>query len=182
MQADLWQLDLWQHLYRLLRIQWNARHWNGELHRKRGMECAGHYWWGPSLSLCVSLFLSLSVSLYFSLSLSLSLSLYKSKNTTVSFVRWNLHTIQPHKLYWTQWYTITVKILFFNRKFNTKKYLKLKKSTPVTRRVENYDCCPNNYTMLDFYLHVQRKPLYYVINLITPTSIITLISIVGFFR
>ncbi|CAJ0574783.1 unnamed protein product, partial [Mesorhabditis spiculigera] len=51
----------------------------------------------------------------------------------------------------------------------------------VTRRVEKYACCPNNYTLLDFYLHIQRKPLYYVINLITPTSIITIISIVGFF-
>uniref|UniRef100_A0A1I7XT94 Neur_chan_LBD domain-containing protein n=1 Tax=Heterorhabditis bacteriophora TaxID=37862 RepID=A0A1I7XT94_HETBA len=54
-------------------------------------------------------------------------------------------------------------------------------STSVERHVNKYDCCPNNYTLLEFNLDIQRKPLYYVINLITPTSIITLISIVGFF-
>ncbi|VDL73823.1 unnamed protein product [Nippostrongylus brasiliensis] len=53
--------------------------------------------------------------------------------------------------------------------------------TSVERQVNHYDCCPNNYTLLEFNLAIQRKPLYYVINLITPTSIITLISIVGFF-
>nr|ART34954.1 MPTL1 [Haemonchus contortus]ART34955.1 MPTL1 [Haemonchus contortus]ART34956.1 MPTL1 [Haemonchus contortus]ART34959.1 MPTL1 [Haemonchus contortus] len=53
--------------------------------------------------------------------------------------------------------------------------------TTVERHVNHYDCCPNNYTLLEFHLNIQRKPLYYVINLITPTSIITLISIVGFF-
>ncbi|ETN71006.1 Neurotransmitter-gated ion-channel ligand binding domain protein [Necator americanus] len=54
--------------------------------------------------------------------------------------------------------------------------------TSVHRLVNHYACCPNNYTLLEFHLDIQRKPLYYVINLITPTSIITLISIVGFFR
>ncbi|CAI4232764.1 unnamed protein product [Auanema sp. JU1783] len=54
-------------------------------------------------------------------------------------------------------------------------------STYVERHVNKYDCCPNNYTLLEFHLRIQRKPLYYIINLITPTSIITLISIVGFF-
>lgn len=55
---------------------------------------------------------------------------------------------------------------------------------PITvhRRELKYACCPNNYTLLELDLFVQRKPLYYVINLIAPTSIITFISIVGFFR
>ena len=48
--------------------------------------------------------------------------------------------------------------------------------------MKKYNCCPNNYTLLELHLFVQRKPLYYVINLIAPTSIITFISIVGFFR
>ncbi|KAH7723136.1 ACR-23-like protein [Aphelenchoides avenae] len=54
-------------------------------------------------------------------------------------------------------------------------------STDVMRRVEKFKCCPNNYTLLDFYLHIQRKPLFYLVNLIVPTSVITLIAIVGFF-
>ncbi|CAJ0566268.1 unnamed protein product, partial [Mesorhabditis spiculigera] len=53
--------------------------------------------------------------------------------------------------------------------------------TEVERKENKYDCCPNNYTLLTFAIHIQRKPLYYVINLILPTSIITIISIVGFF-
>ncbi|CAD6196079.1 unnamed protein product [Caenorhabditis auriculariae] len=54
-------------------------------------------------------------------------------------------------------------------------------SSRVQRVQHKYECCPNKYTLLEFYLKIQRKPLYYIINLITPTSIITLISIVGFF-
>ncbi|KAI6183746.1 Mutant ACR-23-like protein [Aphelenchoides bicaudatus] len=54
-------------------------------------------------------------------------------------------------------------------------------NTDVYRREQKYACCPNNYTLLEFGIHIQRKPLYYLINLILPTTIITLISIVGFF-
>ncbi|KAL3110447.1 hypothetical protein niasHT_019308 [Heterodera trifolii] len=39
----------------------------------------------------------------------------------------------------------------------------------------------DNYTLLEFKLHIQRRPLFYLVNLIIPTSIITLIAIVGFF-
>lgn len=55
-------------------------------------------------------------------------------------------------------------------------------SFTVARINRKFDCCPNNYTILELSLTVQRKPLYYLINLVTPTSIITFISIVGFFR
>ncbi|KAI6228458.1 Acetylcholine receptor subunit alpha-type des-2 [Aphelenchoides besseyi] len=44
-----------------------------------------------------------------------------------------------------------------------------------------YTCCPNNYTLLEFGIHIQRKPTYVLTNLIAPTSLITLIAIVGFF-
>uniref|UniRef100_A0A8R1HK45 Uncharacterized protein n=1 Tax=Caenorhabditis japonica TaxID=281687 RepID=A0A8R1HK45_CAEJA len=54
-------------------------------------------------------------------------------------------------------------------------------STNVIRHENKYECCPNNYTLLEFRLTIQRKPLYYIINLIIPTSIITFISIIGFF-
>jgi hypothetical protein len=53
--------------------------------------------------------------------------------------------------------------------------------TKVIRSEIKFDCCANNYTLLDFYIHVQRKPLFYLVNLIAPTGIITLIAIVGFF-
>ncbi|CAI2354322.1 unnamed protein product [Caenorhabditis sp. 36 PRJEB53466] len=53
--------------------------------------------------------------------------------------------------------------------------------THVAREEKKYSCCPNNYTMLYYDLVIQRKPLYYVLNLIAPTAVITFISIVGFF-
>ncbi|KAI1727345.1 neurotransmitter-gated ion-channel ligand binding domain-containing protein [Ditylenchus destructor] len=54
-------------------------------------------------------------------------------------------------------------------------------STDVLRREEKFQCCENNYTLLDFHINIQRKPLFYLVNLIIPTSVITLIAIVGFF-
>ncbi|KAL3110445.1 hypothetical protein niasHT_019306 [Heterodera trifolii] len=54
-------------------------------------------------------------------------------------------------------------------------------STEVSRREVKFACCENNYTLLEFKLHIQRRPLFYLVNLIIPTSIITLIAIVGFF-
>lgn len=56
-----------------------------------------------------------------------------------------------------------------------------KQSLSAIRRELKYACCPNNYTNLEFMLDIKRKPLFYLVNLIIPTCIITLISIVGFF-
>jgi hypothetical protein len=53
--------------------------------------------------------------------------------------------------------------------------------TSVKRKEVKYSCCPNKYTLLKLTLHLRRKPLFYLVNLIIPTSIITLIAIVGFF-
>uniref|UniRef100_A0A914V8S2 Uncharacterized protein n=1 Tax=Plectus sambesii TaxID=2011161 RepID=A0A914V8S2_9BILA len=49
------------------------------------------------------------------------------------------------------------------------------------RQEIKYDCCPNNYTNLALTLRLKRKPLFYIVNLIIPSCIITGISIVGFF-
>uniref|UniRef100_A0A0N5CG89 Neur_chan_LBD domain-containing protein n=1 Tax=Strongyloides papillosus TaxID=174720 RepID=A0A0N5CG89_STREA len=54
-------------------------------------------------------------------------------------------------------------------------------STSVERKVMKYACCVNNYTLLEYTLYIQRKPLYYIVNLVAPTGIITLIAIIGFF-
>ncbi|TKR73377.1 hypothetical protein L596_020691 [Steinernema carpocapsae] len=51
----------------------------------------------------------------------------------------------------------------------------------VKRKEVKYDCCVNKYTLLEFSLLIKRKPLFYLVNLIAPTCVITLISIVGFF-
>ncbi|CEF64544.1 Neurotransmitter-gated ion-channel transmembrane domain and Neurotransmitter-gated ion-channel family and Neurotransmitter-gated ion-channel ligand-binding domain and Nicotinic acetylcholine-gated receptor, transmembrane domain-containing protein [Strongyloides ratti] len=54
-------------------------------------------------------------------------------------------------------------------------------STYVERKVMKYACCVNNYTLLEYSLYIQRKPLYYIVNLVAPTGIISLIAIIGFF-
>ncbi|VDN93453.1 unnamed protein product [Brugia pahangi] len=53
--------------------------------------------------------------------------------------------------------------------------------TAVKKKEVKYECCPNKYTLLSITLYLRRKPLFYIINLIIPTSITTLIAIVGFF-
>ncbi|KAK0402137.1 hypothetical protein QR680_016166 [Steinernema hermaphroditum] len=53
--------------------------------------------------------------------------------------------------------------------------------TIAGRREEKYECCVNKYTLLNFALLIRRKPLFYLVNLVSPTCVISLISIVGFF-
>ncbi|CAI5441634.1 unnamed protein product [Caenorhabditis angaria] len=96
---------------------------------------------------------------------------------------------QSCRLLFGSWTFDNTKIDYFL--FNTKKEIGTSNCienegwnvlTTAANRLENkYDCCPNNYTLLEFNLTIQRKPLYYIINLIIPTSIITFISIIGFF-
>ncbi|EPB74356.1 Neurotransmitter-gated ion-channel ligand binding domain protein [Ancylostoma ceylanicum] len=53
--------------------------------------------------------------------------------------------------------------------------------TAGIRNEVHYVCCPNNYTLMDFTLFLRRRPLFYLVNLVIPTFIITLIAITGFF-
>uniref|UniRef100_A0A158P9H4 Acetylcholine receptor subunit alpha-type acr-16 n=1 Tax=Angiostrongylus cantonensis TaxID=6313 RepID=A0A158P9H4_ANGCA len=55
------------------------------------------------------------------------------------------------------------------------------KSFKIYRHEYKYACCPEPWAILQASLVIQRKPLYYVVNLIIPTSIITVVSITGFF-
>ncbi|CAD5213040.1 unnamed protein product [Bursaphelenchus okinawaensis] len=54
-------------------------------------------------------------------------------------------------------------------------------SFKVHRHEYKYACCPEPWVILEASIVIRRKPLYYVVNLIIPTSIITLVSITGFF-
>ncbi|KAL7077331.1 hypothetical protein ACQ4LE_003059 [Meloidogyne hapla] len=51
----------------------------------------------------------------------------------------------------------------------------------IFRHEYKYACCPEPWVILEASIVIRRKPLYYVINLILPTSIITLVAITGFF-
>ncbi|PIO57126.1 hypothetical protein TELCIR_21471, partial [Teladorsagia circumcincta] len=46
---------------------------------------------------------------------------------------------------------------------------------------QTFKCCVNPWVLLYAHLVIRRKPLYYVINLVIPTSIITIVAITGFF-
>ena len=53
-------------------------------------------------------------------------------------------------------------------------------STPVTRHEKFYDCCPEPYVDIKFYLNIRRRTLYYGFNLIIPSLLISLMTVLGF--
>uniref|UniRef100_A0A914C3B8 Uncharacterized protein n=1 Tax=Acrobeloides nanus TaxID=290746 RepID=A0A914C3B8_9BILA len=54
-------------------------------------------------------------------------------------------------------------------------------SFKIYRHEYLYACCPKPWVILEASLILRRKPLYYVLNLLVPTSIITVVAIFGFF-
>ena len=53
-------------------------------------------------------------------------------------------------------------------------------ATKANRSVTFYDCCPEPYPDVKFVLVMQRRVLYYAINLIIPNTAITLLTLLGF--
>ena len=51
---------------------------------------------------------------------------------------------------------------------------------PVTENKLYYYCCPDSYSDITFTIHMKRKVLYYLFNLIIPTTIIVTFILVGF--
>ncbi|CAI2352280.1 unnamed protein product [Caenorhabditis sp. 36 PRJEB53466] len=51
----------------------------------------------------------------------------------------------------------------------------------IKRIEEKFVCCPEPWVLLEAVLVVRRKPLYYIVNLVIPTSVITLVAVTGFF-
>ncbi|KAK0398415.1 hypothetical protein QR680_002584 [Steinernema hermaphroditum] len=54
-------------------------------------------------------------------------------------------------------------------------------SFKIRRIEEKFVCCPEPWVLLEASLVVRRKPLYYIVNLVIPTSVITLVAVTGFF-
>lgn len=54
-------------------------------------------------------------------------------------------------------------------------------SFEVKRVEQKFVCCPEPWVLLECNLIIRRKPLYYIVNLVIPTSIITLVAVTGFF-
>ena len=49
------------------------------------------------------------------------------------------------------------------------------------RNIEKYECCPERYHDVTFYIGLKRKPLYYIYNLIMPCILLSSLSMLGFF-
>ncbi|XP_061196440.1 acetylcholine receptor subunit alpha-like 2 [Saccostrea echinata] len=52
--------------------------------------------------------------------------------------------------------------------------------TAAVRHNIYYGCCPDPYPDVTFHIHIRRNPLFYVITIIFPCSLINLLSFMGF--
>ncbi|PIO74385.1 Cation transporter family protein [Teladorsagia circumcincta] len=53
-------------------------------------------------------------------------------------------------------------------------------SSPALREVKYYKCCPEPYPTVKYFLHLRRRTLYYGFNLIIPSLLICLMTVLGF--
>jgi len=51
---------------------------------------------------------------------------------------------------------------------------------PAKRNVKQYECCPEEYIDLTFTIHIRRRSLYYVFNLIIPCALISSMALLTF--
>lgn len=51
---------------------------------------------------------------------------------------------------------------------------------PAERHVVYYNCCLDPYIDVTFYLKLERKPMFYVVHLLLPTVIVTIMAGLGF--
>lgn len=53
-------------------------------------------------------------------------------------------------------------------------------SMPAERHVLYYNCCPQPYPDVTFYVYMTRKPGFYIINILIPYFLITGVAVFGF--
>ncbi|XP_031566330.1 neuronal acetylcholine receptor subunit alpha-10-like isoform X2 [Actinia tenebrosa] len=54
-------------------------------------------------------------------------------------------------------------------------------SAPVQRNVVKYACCKYPYIDITYYIHVRRKVLFYLSNLILPSIVLTILTVFSFY-
>ena len=50
---------------------------------------------------------------------------------------------------------------------------------PVTESLTKYACCDVPFSHVTFWIELRRKPLYYVINLLVPSAIFSILTLVS---
>ncbi|KAL3085228.1 hypothetical protein niasHS_010297 [Heterodera schachtii] len=79
----------------------------------------------------------------------------------------------------------TIDYHYTRPKVNMKNFVEDDEWTVISfdfRREElKFKCCARPWAMLYAHLVIRRKPLYYIVNLVVPTSIITVVAVIGFF-
>jgi len=53
-------------------------------------------------------------------------------------------------------------------------------ANPAKRNSIRYDCCPEEYVDVTFTIHIRRRTLYYIFNLIIPSALISSLTILTF--
>uniref|UniRef100_A0A183FE27 Neurotransmitter-gated ion-channel ligand binding domain protein n=1 Tax=Heligmosomoides polygyrus TaxID=6339 RepID=A0A183FE27_HELPZ len=53
-------------------------------------------------------------------------------------------------------------------------------SSPALREVNYFKCCPEPYPTVKYFLHIRRRTLYYGFNLIIPSLLICMMTVLGF--
>lgn len=51
--------------------------------------------------------------------------------------------------------------------------------TKIIRNVHIYPCCPEPFPDVVFYLHIRRRVLYYLLNVIIPCMLLSSLSLTG---
>ncbi|KAF6016889.1 lgc-4 [Bugula neritina] len=51
----------------------------------------------------------------------------------------------------------------------------------VERNVKYYSCCEHPFPDITYYVHLRRRPMFYVFNMLLPCFLITLVALLGFY-
>jgi len=49
----------------------------------------------------------------------------------------------------------------------------------VDKHIVYYSCCVHPYPDITYYIHIKRRPMFYVFNMLLPCCLITLVALLG---
>ncbi|OWF41383.1 Neuronal acetylcholine receptor subunit alpha-10 [Mizuhopecten yessoensis] len=97
---------------------------------------------------------------------------YDTQTCSMAFGSWSYHGLEMDLVYKNPYGDLSTSVL--NVEWNILKFT-------AERHVVYYGCCPEPYPDVTYYLKIERKPSFYIVNIIIPTFLITGMAILGFF-